>query len=69
MVMAETDNAANNTFGGDHPRSGGPVYKGRIGQRALQEIMDIRAPDPDRPGLSMVAVGEANQSADVDRHN
>lgn len=69
LVMAETENAANNTFGGDHPRSGGPVYHGRIGQRALQEVMDIREPDPDRRGLSMITVGEMEQGAQVDRSN
>lgn len=69
LVMAETENAANNTFGGSHPRAGGPVYQGRVGQRALQEVMDIRDPDPDRPGLSMITVGEMDQGANVDRDN
>lgn len=69
LVMAETENAANNTFGGSHPRAGKPVYTGRIGQRALQEIMDIREPNPDRPGIAMITVGEINQGADIDRNN
>jgi hypothetical protein len=69
FVMAETENAANNTFAGAHPRAGDPVYSGRVAQRALQEIMDIRRRDPDRPGLAMITVGEINQSADIDRGN
>lgn len=69
LVMAETENAANNTFGGNHPRAGGPVYQGRIGHRALQEVMDIREPDPDRRGLSMITIGEMDQGAKVDRTN
>lgn len=69
LVMAETENAANNKFGGDHPRAGGPVYHGRIGHRALQEIMDIREPDSTRRGLSMITVGEMEQGAQVDRSN
>lgn len=69
LVMAETENAANNTFGGSHPRAGKPVYTGRVAQRALQEIMDIREADPTRPGLAMITVGEMDQGADIDRSN
>lgn len=69
LVMAETENGANNTFGGNHPRVGKAVYKGRIAQRALQEIIDLREADPDRPGLAIITIGEMNQSATIDRSN
>lgn len=69
LVMAETENAANNTFGGSHSRAGDPVYAGRVAQRSLQEIMDIRQKNPDRPGLAMITVGDMNNSADINRSN
>lgn len=69
VVMAETESAANNSFGGSHPRVGDPVYKGRVGQRALQEIMDIQREDPDRPGVAMLTIGDTNSQTDVTRGN
>jgi hypothetical protein len=62
LVMAETENAANAKIShGAHPRVGWPSYRGRVGHRALQESMDIRKPDVDRPGLAMMSIGEISQ--------
>ncbi|KXB07099.1 hypothetical protein AKJ52_00965 [candidate division MSBL1 archaeon SCGC-AAA382C18] len=60
IVMAEIENKANQKFTGpsDHPRLGWPQYDGRIGQRALQEILELDKKDPDRPGLSIMTIGE-----------
>jgi hypothetical protein len=69
VVMAETENAANNTFGGSHPRVGDPVYKGRVGQRALQEIMEVQHEDPERPGIAMITIGDMSSNADISRGN
>ncbi|KXB01636.1 hypothetical protein AKJ45_00960 [candidate division MSBL1 archaeon SCGC-AAA261F19] len=58
--MAEIENKANQKFTGppNHPRLGWPQYDGRIGQRALQEILELDKKDSDRPGLSIMTVGE-----------
>lgn len=71
LVMAETENAANEKIrSGNHPRAGWPSYKGRLGHRALQEAMNIREADPDRPGLAMMSVGEMSDNAsDINRDN
>lgn len=64
LVMAETENAANAKIrGGGHPRVGWPSYKGRVGHRALQEAMDIRRADPNRPGLAMMSIGDISEDA------
>lgn len=71
LVMAETENAANSKIkGGDHPRLGWPTYNGRVGHRALQETMEIRERDPDRPGLAMMSVGDMGSGArDINQAN
>ena len=71
LVMAETENGANNKIGGDdHPRQGWPTYKARLAQRGLQELMMLRQRDPDRPGLAVMTVGELSREHDeVDQHN
>lgn len=70
LVMAETENAANSKIkSGNHPREGWPSYKGRIGHRALQEAMEIRKQNPDRPGLAMMSVGEMSNDAGEINHN
>lgn len=71
LVMAETENAANSKIkGGDHPRLGWPTYNGRVGHRALQETMEIRERDPDRPGLAMMSVGDMGSGArDINQDN
>lgn len=60
IAMAEIENKANQKVTGpsDHPRLGWPEYDGRIGQRALQEILELDKKDPDRPGLSIMTIGE-----------
>lgn len=64
LVMAEIENRANAKIGGgDHPRVGWPGYRGRIGNRALQEIMDLDTKTPDRPGMSIMTVGELGLDA------
>lgn len=71
LVMAETENAANVKInGGDHPRSGWPTYKARLAQRGLQELMNLRKRDPDRPGLAIMTVGDLkSEYDDVDHRN
>jgi hypothetical protein len=71
LVMAETENAANSKINsGRHQREGWPSYKGRIGHRALQEAMEIRKENPDRPGLAMMSVGEmSSDGGDINRDN
>jgi hypothetical protein len=49
---------------GSHPRVGWPTYSGRIGQRALQELRVLREADPNRPGLSIMTVGELSRRGD-----
>jgi len=64
LVMSGMESAAKEEFtDGSHPRVGWPTYRGRIGQRALQEVMDLRKKDPDRPGLAMMTVGELQHDA------
>ncbi|KXA99229.1 hypothetical protein AKJ40_03650 [candidate division MSBL1 archaeon SCGC-AAA259M10] len=60
ITTAEIENKANQKFTGpsDHPRLGWPQYDGRIGQRALQEILELDKEDPDRPGLSIMTIGD-----------
>ncbi|KXA91840.1 hypothetical protein AKJ64_04450 [candidate division MSBL1 archaeon SCGC-AAA259E17] len=60
IAMAEIENKANQKVTGpsDHPRLGWPGYNGRIGQRALQEILELDKKNPDRPGLSIMTIGE-----------
>jgi hypothetical protein len=59
LVMNEIERSAKETFSeGGHPRVGWPTYEGRIGQRGLQEVMDIREKNPDRPGLAMMTIGD-----------
>jgi len=63
-VMSGMESAAKEEFTeGGHPRVGWPTYRGRIGQRALQEVMDLRRKDPNRPGLAMMTVGELQHDA------
>lgn len=71
LVMAETENAANVKIrDGDHPRTGWPTYKARLAQRGLQELMNLRKKDPDRPGLAIMTVGELKTEYDeVDNRN
>lgn len=59
LVMSGMESAAKEEFtDGSHPRVGWPTYRGRIGQRALQEVMDLRRKNPDRPGLAMMTIGD-----------
>lgn len=59
LVMSDIESAAKDDFvQGDHPRVGWPTYAGRVGQRALQEVMNLREKNPDRPGLAMMTIGE-----------
>lgn len=71
LVMAETENAANVKIrDGSHPRSGWPTYKARLAQRGLQELMNLRQRNPDRPGLAIMTVGELKaEYDDVDQRN
>lgn len=63
LVMAEIENKANEQIsGGNHPRVGWPSYDGRIGNRALQELMTLDTKDPDRPGLALMTVGDLDES-------
>lgn len=65
LVMAETENAANNKIEhGEHARTGWPTYKGRLAQRGLQELMNLRTKNPDRPGLAIMTVGELDLDVD-----
>lgn len=64
LVMSGMESAAKQEFtDGSHPRVGWPTYRGRIGQRALQEVMDLRKKNPDRPGLAMMTIGELQHEA------
>lgn len=64
LVMAEIENQANEKIkGGDHPRTGWPSYKGRLGNRGLQELMALDSKDVDHPGLSLMTVGNLDQHA------
>lgn len=67
LVMAEIENKANSKFsGGNHPRIGWPDYQGRIGNRSLQELLTLDSKDQDRPGLSLLTVGDLdNNMADI----
>lgn len=59
IVMGEVENKANITIGGKgHPRYGWPSYDGMLGQRALQEILELDKPRRDRPGFSIMTIGE-----------
>lgn len=63
LVMAELENGANSSISaGNHPRAGWPTYQGRVAQRALQEVMEIREKNPDRPGLAMMTVGDMQEN-------
>lgn len=71
LVMNEIERAAKETFSeGGHPRVGWPTYEGRIGQRALQEVMEIREKNPDRPGLAMMTIGDLQRDwGEVERED
>lgn len=71
LVMAETENSANSKIQhGNHPREGWPNYKGRLAQRGLQELMTLRAKDPDRPGLAVMTIGElSKEHNEIDQRN
>lgn len=59
LVMNGIERDAKDRFiEGSHPRVGWPTYEGRIGQRALQELRVLREENPDRPGMSVMTVGE-----------
>lgn len=65
LVMSGMESAAKQEFtDGGHPRVGWPTYRGRIGQRAIQEVMDLRKKNPDRPGLAMMTIGELQHDAE-----
>lgn len=62
LVVSGIESAAKDEFTeAGHPLVGWPTYQGRIGQRALQEIMDLRRERPDRPGLSVMTIGEMRE--------
>lgn len=69
MVMVEIENKANRKNTGSGPRAGWPDYGGRIGQRALQEIMDLDRKDEDYPGISIMTIGEIEESSVADTAN
>lgn len=59
LAMAEIENQANSQIkGGTHPRVGWPDYRGRIGNRALEELFDLDSTNGSRPGLSLLTVGD-----------
>lgn len=59
LVMNGVERDAKDRFTeGVHPRVGWPTYEGRVGQRALQELRVLREQNPDRPGMSVMTVGE-----------
>jgi hypothetical protein len=66
IVMAEIENKANMKIGeGGHPRYGWPTYEGRIGRRALQEILDLDTNLTElRRGLSIMTIGRLPQIYD-----
>lgn len=67
LVVSDIERAAKQEFTErGHPLVGWPTYEGRVGQRALQEVMNLREENPDRPGLSVMTIGEL-QGGEYDR--
>lgn len=65
LVMNGIERDAKARFSeGGHPRVGWPTYEGRIGQRALQELRVLREENSDRPGMSVMTVGELPRRGD-----
>jgi hypothetical protein len=65
LVMSKIERAAKDNFtDGEHPRVGWPTYEGRVGKRALQEVMDLREKDPARPGLAIMTIGELQEESE-----
>lgn len=70
LVVSGVESAAKEEFTErGHPLVGWPTYEGRVGQRALQEIMDLRRADPDRPGLSVMTIGELQERGEAYSQN
>lgn len=70
LVMSKIERAAKDSFTeGGHPRVGWPTYEGRIGKRALNEVMDLREKDPARPGFAVMTIGELQKEREIIQRN
>jgi len=71
LVMSAIERRAKDQFTeGSHPRVGWLTYRGRIGHRTLQEVMNLREKNPDRPGLAMMTVGDLQRDwGEVERED